>query len=415
MRKAMPKTGRPQAAVLDALRELKSMDVDWQRGRAPLYVFDAGQDVYEMGRAAFLEFFKENALGRARAFHSVKKMEDEVIEMGLGLLRGGADACGFMTTGGTESIIQAIQTCRNHERARRGDPGFRGNIVAARSAHPAFDKGAKLMDLEVRRAPVAPDLRADPAALESLIDEATMMLVGSAPCFPFGVIDPIGELSALARRHNIWLHVDSCVGGYLAPFVRLLGHDIPDFDFSVEGVTSISADLHKFGFCPKPASTVYYNRSDLGAFHSFEFTGWPNGRYFTDTLVGTRPAGGVAAAWAMFHYLGIEGYQRIATDLLALAADYRAGVEAIPGLKVLGDPHLTVIAFGSDELDVFRIAELMAEKGWLPGLLQEPRAIHRMMSLVHQPVLDEYLADLGEAAATVRRTAGERTSIEASY
>lgn len=415
MRTPFPETGQTKEDVLTALRALKTNDNDWKRGRLPLYLFDAGEDVYEMGRAAFFEFFKENALGKNRAFPSVLKMENDIIDMGLGLLHGGDDARGFMTTGGTESIIQAVQSCRDHFRKRRGNPTLRGNIVAAVSVHPAFDKAARLMDLEVRRTPVSPDFRADPAAIEARIDDDTIMIVGSAPCFPYGVIDPIAELGALAQRRDIWLHVDACVGGYVAPFARMIGRAIPAFDFEVPGVCSISADLHKYGFCPKPASTVYYRDGDCAEFHAFRFDAWPSGLFYTPTICGTRPAGGVAAAWAMFHYLGLEGYKRIATELMAFTDDYRAGIEAIPGLKVVANPHLSIVAFTADDIDIYRVAELMSAKGWLPGLLKDPKAIHRMMSLVHQPVLDEYLSDLRTAVEEVRASGATARAIEATY
>lgn len=415
MRTPFPETGQTKEDVLAALRALKADDSDWKRGRLPLYLFDAGEDIYEMGRAAFFEFFKENALGKNRAFPSVLKMETEIIDMGLGLLHGGNEARGFMTTGGTESIIQAVQSCRDRFRKQRGASSRRGNIVAAVSVHPAFDKAARLMDLEVRRTPVGPDFRADPAAIEARIDDDTMMIVGSAPCFPYGVIDPIAELGALAERHGIWLHVDACVGGYVAPFARMIGRNIPAFDFEVPGVCSISADLHKYGFCPKPASTVYYRDGDCAEFHAFRFDAWPSGLFYTPTICGTRPAGGVAAAWALFHYLGLEGYKRVAAELMAFIDDYRAGIEAIPGLKVLGDPHLSIVAFTAEGLDIYRVAELMSAKGWLPGLLKEPKAIHRMMSLVHQPVLDEYLADLRAAVEEVRASGATAREIEATY
>ena len=416
MRTPFPETGMSQDAVIDALSAMKSGDVDWKRGRTPLYVFDAGEDAYEMGRRAFFAYFKENALGKSRAFPSVAKMEADIIDMGLGLLHGGDDAQGFMTTGGTESIVQAVQSCRDRARVSRGGD-FRGNIVAAISVHPAFDKAARLMDLEIRRAPVAPDYRADPAGIEALMDADTMMIVGSAPCFPYGVIDPIEELGALAERKGVWLHVDACVGGYVAPFAAMIGRAIPAFDFSVPGVCSMSADLHKYGFCPKPASTVYYRDSGCSAHHAFDFDNWPSGRFYTTTICGTRPAGAVAAAWAMFHHMGLQGYRQIATDLMGFIDDYRAGVEAIPGLKVLGDPHVSVVAFGSEDadLDLFRVAELMTDNGWLPGLLKEPKAIHRLMSLVHRPVLDEYLSDLRTAVDAVRGGSAPEARLQATY
>ena len=415
MRKQLPAQGRKPKDVLAEMRSFKAEDCDWKSGRAPLFVFKADDELAELGRAAFFEYFSENALGARRAFPSVKRMEDDVVEMALGLFNAPDEAQGFMTTGGTESIILALQTCRDWSRKQRGGARRKANIVAAESAHPAFDKGGKLMDIEVRRAPVGADLRADARALEALIDDDTIMLVGSAPCFPFGVIDPIAELGALAERRGLWLHVDACVGGYLAPFARLIGRDIPAFDFSVPAVHSLSADLHKFGFCPKPASTVFYRTPALAQFNHFDFDNWPSGRFVTPTIVGTRPAGGVAGAWATFQYLGVEGYKRIATDLMAFVDRYRAGVEAIDGLDVLGRPHLSIVAFTARDFDIFQVAEAMSHRGWLPGLLQKPKAIHRMMSMVHAASLDEYLRDLRGAIDKVRSSEPAMAQLRATY
>lgn len=415
MRKSMPAHGRSQDAIMADLRAMKSNDCDWQHGRSPAFAFKATDAVYDLGRTAFFEYFAENALGAGRAFPSVKQMEDDVIAMALSLFNAPDDARGFMTTGGTESIIQAVQTCRDWSRQQRGDKQHRGNIVAAHSLHPAFDKAAKLMDLEVRRAPVGPDFRADPAAFEAIIDSDTIMLVGSAPCFPYGVIDPIADIAELAARKNLWLHVDACVGGYLAPFAKMIDRDIPAFDFAVPAVKSISADLHKFGFGPKPASTVFYRSKDLAKHHVFDFDGWPNGRFLTSTIVGTRPAGGVAAAWALFHHLGIDGYKQIAHDLMTFIDTYKAEINAIDGVQVLGHPHLSIVAYTSDEVDVFRVGELMAEKGWLPGLVRQPKAIHRMMSMLHAPSMDEYLTDLRAALSAARQSGAQAAQIKATY
>jgi glutamate/tyrosine decarboxylase-like PLP-dependent enzyme len=415
MRTKMATKGRAREEVLAELRGFKAGDIDWAHGRAPLFVFKGDDEAHEVGRDAFFEYFSENALGAKRAFHSVRRMEEEVVDMALDLFQAPESGCGFMTTGGTESIVQAVQTCRDWTREQRGVPRARFNIVAPESLHPAFDKAARLMDLEIRRAPVGTDLRADVKAMQALIDGDTMMLVGSAPCFPYGVIDSIADIGALAEQHGLWLHVDACVGGYLAPFARSIGRDIPDFDFSVPAVCSISADLHKFGFCPKPASTVFYRDPDKARLHAFDFNAWPNGRFTTPTIVGTRPAGGVAAAWATMQYLGVEGYERVARELMDFIDRYKAGVSAIEGLEVLGRPHLSIVAFGAQEFDIFAVAERLAAKGWLPGLVQRPKAIHRMMSLLHEPSLDEYLADVRACVAAVRAESGARSLLEATY
>jgi len=394
---------------------MKGGDADWQGGRVPLFVFKADDATYEMGRAGFFEYFSENALGSKRAFASVKRMEDEVIDMALGLFRAPEGAQGFMTTGGTESIVQAVQACRDWSRVQRGERRHRGNIVGAETLHPAFDKGAKLMDLEVRRAPVGAELRMDLAAIEGLVDDDTIMLVGSAPNFPYGMMDPIRALGAIAERRGLWLHVDACVGGYLAPFVRMIGRDVPDFDFMVPAVCSLTADLHKFGFCPKPASTVFYRDADKARHQMFDADVWPNGRFMTSTIVGTRPGGGVAGAWATQQFLGVEGYKRIASELMTFVDAYLAGIRETDGLKILGTPDLSIVAYGSDEFDIFRVAEVMQTKGWLPGLIQRPRGIHRMMSLLHAPSLEEYLRDMRAAVGVVRQAPTDGAAIRATY
>ncbi|MEO4042227.1 aminotransferase class V-fold PLP-dependent enzyme [Hoeflea sp. CAU 1731] len=415
MRISFPEHGLSKSDVLASMQALKSGDIDWKRGRAPLYVFDGGEDVYEMGRAAFFEFFKENALGGRRAFPSVLQMEEQVVGMAIDLLHGDDDVRGFMTTGGTESIIQAVQSARDYERSKGRTPKTRFNIVAAATVHPAFNKAARLMDLDVVRTPVDANLRADPDAIAKAIDDDTIMLVGSAPCFPYGVIDPIKEIGQIALDTGVWMHVDACVGGYVAPFAAMIGRDIPAFDFAVPGVCSISADLHKFGFCPKPASTVFYRDEVRARHHAFDFDDWPNGRFYTNTICGTRPAGGVAAAWAVFNHLGLDGYKLIATELMDFIDLYKKRICEVDGLEILGKPHLSIVAYKSDDFDIYAVAEKLKNKGWLPGLVRDPKAIHQMMSLVHAKVFDEYIADVEDAVTSVRSDPGMQSELKATY
>ncbi len=408
-----PATGRPRTEIDAALAAMSDGDADWRGGRVPLFVFGAGQEVSDVGRAAFNTFFNENALGGSRAFPSVKRMEGEVVAMALDLFHAPSGAVGFMTSGGTESIVLAVQAARNWSRAHRADPAHRGNLVLPISAHPAFDKAAKLMDLEVRRVSLRLDLRADPVGMETAVDADTIMLVGSVPCFPYGVIDPIPDLAELALRRNTWLHVDACVGGYFAPFAQALGRPIPPFDLGVAGVSSLSADLHKFGFCPKPASTVFYADPARAAGAGFDLDVWPNGRFATATLVGTRPAGGVAGAWAVINFLGRDGYLAIAERLLTMKDAYVTGIRAIDGAAVFGDPDLSIIGFGAPGRDVAAIASGLTERGWVPGLLRDPPGLHMMMSLLHEPARPRYLSDFRAALAAA--PAARNTSITATY
>ncbi|MCR6643254.1 MAG: pyridoxal-dependent decarboxylase [Terricaulis sp.] len=270
------------------MRTRAAHDVNWREGKSAIYVFNAGDDVGAVKKAAYAMFSEENGLGPA-AFPSLAQMEREVVDFGLSLLNAPDGAAGAMTSGGTDSIVMAMKAARDYARAQGRGGAF--NIVIPASAHPAFDKGAMLMDIEVRRAALK-DYLADPAAIEAAMDAQTILIVGSAPCFPYGLIDPIEALSALALRKGAWLHVDACVGGYLAPFVRMNGADLPVFDFSAPGVSSISGDLHKYGYASKGASTVFFRSEALKAHMPFDAGPWPLGRMITPTLAGTRPGRG---------------------------------------------------------------------------------------------------------------------------
>jgi sphinganine-1-phosphate aldolase len=414
MRPELPALGWSRDDIFRRMRELSAGDVDWRRGRTPLYVFKATDEIAAIGRDAFFEFFTENGLGGKRAFHGLKRMEDEVVAMGLTLLRAPPDAAGYFTTGGSESIVTAIKTCRDWARKARNRPQLRGNLVLPQSAHPAFTKAGQLMDIELRRIPLSPRFRADVPAMAAAIDDDTIALVGSAPSFPYGTIDPIAELSILASSRDLWLHVDACVGGYLAPFVARAGYPVPAFDFALAGVTSISADLHKFGFCPKPASTVFYRSTAHAALQPFEMEDWPSGKFATATIAGTRPGGAIAGAWAVLHALGEAGYVDIARRIMALVADYRRGIEGI-GLRVVADPELSILCFTADDVDMLKVAERMGARGWLPGVVREPRSMHLMLSLLHEPALPDYLRDLRECVSEVRSGAAQGAGVSVTY
>lgn len=408
-----PDHGAPRAEIMAALAAMSGGDADWRGGRVPLYVFGSTADVAAIGRDAFMAFFSENALGARRAFPSLQRMEEEVVGMALDLFGTTEGATGRMTSGGTESILLAVKAARDTARARRGDPAHRGNLVLPETAHPAFEKATTMMDLPVRRIPVGRDLRADPAAMAAAIDADTILLAGSVPCFPYGVVDPIPELSELAVRTGIRLHVDACVGGYFAPFARMLGRPIPDFGFTLPGVSSISADLHKFGFCPKPASTVFFRDSEGATAAGFDLDVWPNGRFATGTLVGTRPGGAVAAAWAVLRFLGREGYVEIARRLLATADAYADGINAIDGMRVHGAPELSILSFGAAGRDMNAVAAGMQQRGWVPGMVRRPPGLHLMLSLLHENACPAYLADL--AAATAEAPATPNAPVAAVY
>ncbi|HEY3181069.1 MAG TPA: aspartate aminotransferase family protein [Casimicrobiaceae bacterium] len=413
-RSSLPPVGLAREEIFARMKIYAASDIDWRHGRVPLYVFKANDEIAAIGRDAFIEFFTENGLGGKRAFHSLRRMEDEVVGIGLSLFHAPDDAGGYLTTGGSESIIAMVKACRDWTRENDGAPDRRGNIVMPYSAHPAFTKAARLMDLEPRRVALGHDFRADVMAMADAIDSETLLIVGSAPCFPYGTIDPIIALGDLAQERGLWLHVDACVGGYLAPFVAKAGYPVPPFDFTVPGVTSLSADLHKFGFCPKPASTVFYRSAAQAALQPFEIDDWPGGKFATATLVGTRPGGAIAGAWATLHAMGEQGYVETARDIMELVARYRRGIEAI-GLTVVGAPELSILCFTSTDVDMLQVGEAMTQRGWLPGLVREPRAMHLMLSMLHAGACDDYLRDLRESVTQVRSENRTTTTIAATY
>jgi glutamate/tyrosine decarboxylase-like PLP-dependent enzyme len=406
---AMPKQGTSWAELEAELKAAKADDVDWVNGRAAVYIHYAGEDVLEVAKQAYLLYFSENGLG-PNAFKSLARFENDVVNMGLALLNGGPDALGAMTTGGTESIFLAVKAARDRARARNPNLGT-PEILMAQTAHPAFDKAAHFLGLTTRRLPVRPDFTADPEAMREAIGPQTIMLVGSAPAFPHGVVDPIAEIAAVAQARDLWMHVDACVGGYIAPFARKLGVDLPAFDFAVPGVVSISADLHKYGYTAKGASTLFFRDGDAFRYMLYDFDNWPRGRYITKTLVGTRPGGAIAAAWAVMNYLGEDGYLKVTERILNVRRRLEEGVTA-QGLKVWGRPHLGIMAYGSEDRDIRAIGERLAARGWLVGYLTQPWGIHLMLNLTHEPIVDAYLADL--AAAIEEAAAMDRPSTAAA-
>jgi glutamate/tyrosine decarboxylase-like PLP-dependent enzyme len=337
-------------------------------------------------------------------------MEIDVVGDTADLLNAPEGSGGCLTSGGTESIVMAVYTARERARAERGvtEPV----LVAPRTAHPAFAKAAKYLGLEHRQIPIDGDLRADLAEAESLIDGRTALVVGSAPNYPFGTVDPIPELAGLAAAHGISFHVDACVGGFLLPFWERLGEPVPPFDFRVDGVTTMSADVHKYGYCVKGASVLVHRDEDhLKKYQRFLYTDWPGGLYFSQAIAGTRPAPPIAAAWAVTRRLGIEGYLALTRRVREATQKIQAGIGRLPGLRLVGAPVASVFAFTSDSGDPFAIADQMEARGWGVDRQRDPDAMHVMISPRHADVVGEFLADLESAA----NTTSTRKSDEARY
>lgn len=398
---AIPANGRARRDIMAELATRKAGDRDWRRGRLAVYFYWLDEELERVQQDAYLAYWTENNLGQ-RAYPSLKTLEDEVIAMALSLLGGGPGAGGTFTSGGSESIFLAMMAARNKARARRAVA--RPNIVLPNTAHLTFDRAAEALGLEARRVPVGADLRADVAAMAARMDADTIALVGSAPNYPFGTFDPIADLAALAAQRDVWMHVDACVGGFLAPYVRRLGHDVPAFELSVPGVTSLSADIHKHGMAPKGASLLLVADAADREWHKFDSRAWQRGPYAAYTTQGTRPGGAVAAAWAVMNYLGDEGYLRCARLIMEAKAIMTAGIGAIPGLAILQPSDLCIFVWRATDpgLDIGKVAAALDAEGWLVGRQQEPDGIHLHLNPIHREVAEEYVEAVSRAVAAAR-------------
>jgi len=405
----LPKRGIPRDDVLHEMRERKRQDADWRGARTFSLVYPANDEVDALLADANELYLYENALNPLR-FPSLRQMELDVVDMTAGLLHAPAGYGGCMTSGGTESIVMAVLAARERARAERGVES--PTLVAPYSAHPAFAKAARYGGLELVQIPLDAGYRADLAAAERLIDERTALVVGSAPNYPFGTVDPIPELAAMAARRGISFHTDACLGSFLLPFWERLGEPVPPFDFRVEGVSTMSADVHKYGYATKGASVVLHRDEEhLKRYQRFLYTDWPGGLYLSFAMAGARPAAPIAAAWAILRHLGEEGYVKLAGEIRDAVRGFQAGIRAIPGMRIVGEPEMSVFGFTSDTADPLAIGDRMDERGWCLDRQNDPDALHMMVSPRHLTVVEPFLADLRWAA----ETAGTTSTREARY
>lgn len=402
----LPEHGASKDQVMANLRAMQGNDADYHNARTWAYIYNAGPDVDALIKEAANHVMLENALSPF-AFPSLKEMQRDIVAVVADLLHGGEDTGGSMTSGGTESIFMAVKTARDRMREERGIT--KGRIVIPRTAHPAFVKAAHYLDLEWVQMPLGQDFRTQAADLKAMLTDDTVLAVGSAPAFPYGMIDPITEMAAIAAEAGVPFHVDACLGGLLLPFVERLGYDVTAWDFRVPGVSSISADVHKYGYSVKGSSVLLHRPRANLRYQVFDFDGWPGGRYGTQAFLGTKPAAPIGASWAVLQYLGWDGYLRLAKETMDATGRLLAGVEAIDGLSILGTPEMSVFAVASDTCDIYAVGDVLAERGWHFDRMSEPAALHFMTSPRHSLVIDEFLGDL-RYALEHHRASSERGS-----
>jgi glutamate/tyrosine decarboxylase-like PLP-dependent enzyme len=405
----LPEHGLSKDEVMAALLAKRAGDARWQDGRTFGMVFDGGPSVHAVAEAAALEFLHDNALN-TKAFPSLAEIQSDVVAMCADLFSATPGVAGFMTSGGTESILMAVKAARERGKAERNITA--PEMVIAESAHAAFHKGGHYFGVRVNKTKVGDDWRADVDAMAAQANGNTVLVVGSAPQYPQGVIDPIPELAALATEIGASFHTDACMGGFVLPFMEKLGHDVAPWDFRVDGVTSISADIHKLGYAPKGASVILHRDKKLRSYQTFLTDDWLGGVYGSPSMQGSRPGMPMATAWAVMRHLGVDGYLRLTKQVIETRERMIEGIRAIDGLRVLGQPEAQIVAMASADaaLDVFAVGDALLARGWHLDRQGPPDTLHATVSAGNAPVIEEYLRDLRAAVELVRGTSADDRS-----
>ncbi len=395
----IPEKGLTRAEVFERLESFRGGDMPWRDGRTWAYIYDPGREAEGVIKDAFAAYLTENGLDPT-VFPSALRMENEVIAMATAHLHGDENVVGSFTSGGTESIILAVKAARDWSREHRPEI-TEPEILLAETGHAAFQKAAHYLGLRSVIVPVDPDsFRADVDALRSAITPNTILLVGSAISYAHGVVDPVREMGQLALERDLLFHVDGCMGAFLLEYFRRLGAPVPDYDFRVPGVTSISMDLHKYAFAAKGASTILYRNKELRKHQMYACSNWTGYTVINPTVQSTKSAGPIAAAWAALNFIGDDGYLEITRKVYEATKKVVAAIDDSPDLRVLGRPDMNLVSFTSDTVSVFHIIDEMKERGWYvqPQLAygSSPENIHLSINPESVHWTDDMLADLRE-------------------
>jgi glutamate/tyrosine decarboxylase-like PLP-dependent enzyme len=396
--------GQERELVMLELESRRSGDVRWREGRAFSLAYYAGPEAARVSEEAYRRFSGENALN-THAFPSLQQMQAEILSIVGQWLGADDNSAGFFTSGGTESLLMAVKAARDRARAERGIQ--KPNMVLATSAHAAFEKAAAYFDVESRRVPVRDDWRADVAAMHSAVDANTVLIVGSAPQYPQGVIDDIVGIAAIAREYDINCHVDACMGGVTLAYLARLGQNIAPWNLLVDGVSSISVDLHKFGYTAKGASVMMYATKQLRSYQTFATNNWLGGFYGSSGVLGTKSGGSIAAAWATLRYLGDDGYLLLTENARAATEVLAKHIASDPRLVLRAAPEAMLVCFGASDqqtFDIFAVADELWRRGWYVDRQEPPRSLHCTVNAVHQHTIEEFTRELASAIDQVVST-----------
>ncbi|KAE8591234.1 hypothetical protein XENTR_v10018357 [Xenopus tropicalis] len=408
---ALPQTGLKQEQVMEKLKkEYASIgNVSWETGKVSGTVYSGDERLTQLLVKVYGEFAWTNPL-HSDIFPGVRKMEAEVVRMTCTLFTGGPDACGTVTSGGTESILMACKAYRDlaYEKGIKHP-----EIVAPVSAHAAFEKAAHYFGMKIVHIPLnKATMQVDVKAMKRAISKNTAMLVCSAPQFPHGVIDPIEEVAELALKYQLPFHVDACLGGFLIVFMKKAGFPLKPFDFRVKGVTSISADTHKYGYAPKGSSVIMYSDKKYRHYQFFVAPDWQGGIYASPAIAGSRPGGIIAACWATMMHIGEDGYIEATKKIIKAARFIETELRKIKEIFIFGKPEVSVIALGSNKFDIFRLSNSLTAKGWNLNTLQFPSSIHICLTLLHTKsgVAQQFVKDVKESVEVIMQDPGAKTT-----
>lgn len=418
--KRFAEKGLSAATILAQLQSFKAKDIPWQTGRAFAYVFEPSAETKDLIKEAYSSFLSENALDPS-SFPSLLKLETDIVGIVAELLGGDEQVVGNFTSGGTESIILAVKTARDYFRHHRPDI-TQPELIVAETAHAAFHKAAHYLGVKLVIVPVNKEtFQVEISTVANAITPNTILLVGSAPNYSHGVIDPIVGLADLAKQRGIFCHVDACVGGCYLPFLEMLGYDVPAFNFQVEGVTSMSCDLHKYGYAAKGASVVLYKNPDIRQFQLYVCSDWTGYTIINPTVMSSKTGGPLAGAWAVLHHLGVDGYKEIVQGTQGASQQFIEGIGTIPELRVLGKPVMNLVAVVSQhpQVDIFEIAEMMKKRGWyLQTQLASncsAQALHLNINRANVPFIPELIQDLKQCIQEILARTEARENIDASF
>lgn len=387
-----PEKGRSAAGLLEQLPLCKSNDTRWEQGKTFGFVYHPGTYYASVAEEYLKAFMYESTLNPS-TFPSLRNFEKDIVSMAVEMMHGTRGVTGSATTGGTESIFLALKVARELAR-ERGDERIPFEVILPETIHPAFLKACHFLSLKAIRVPVGEDKRADPGAMEKAINKRTILLCCSAPCFPYGVIDPVSRIGQLAKKHGLLLHVDACMGGFMLPFLEASGYPVPLFDFRIPGVTSISLDAHKYGYAPKGSSMILYRNGALRKRQFFIHADWSGGIFASTTFMGTKSGGPMAGCWAIMNHLGKEGYRTLAREVMKTTRSIMDGIGKYESLKVISNPDMSIFAFTSRNGDIYQIGDALQARGWHLDRLQFPEALHLTVTQLNIGKEDAFLEAL---------------------